>query len=162
MSLIGDIFGAYRDPGAALSEHAARGIADAQTLFYAMLFGFLNFVASLPVLSVQAGSERPLFALAAANLVVTLFVVPLVLFGFAGLCAWFVSFRDGTIAWITARRVVVWSALVAAPFVLIGGLLAPLVPGAVTTGIQLVTAFVFLRQLIVGLNILGLQPVEQN
>lgn len=161
MSLVGEITTSYRQPLAALSQQVARGVTDAQTLFYAMLFGFLNFLAGLPALSLQAGPERPLFALTAANLVVTLFVVPLVLFAFAAVCAAVVSWRGGTIEWVLCRRIVAWAALVAAPLVLLGGVLEPVLPGTVTLLVQLIIAFVFLRQLIVGLNGFGFQSAEQ-
>ncbi len=159
MSLIGDIVSAYRRPQRVLLEQVAGGITDAQTLFYAMLFGFMNFLASLPALSIQASADRPLFALAAANLVVTLFVVPLCLFAFAGICGVVISWLGGHIEWITCRRVAVWSALVAAPLVLLAGLAAPILPELLVTLIHIVTAFVFLRQLISGLNLLGFQSI---
>ena len=123
-----------------------------------MLFGFLNFVANLPALSVQATDERPLFALAAANLAVMLFALPLALFALAGLCALVMSRTKSPVSWQVTRRVVAWSALVSAPFVLLTGLVAPVAPWGMIILLQSLTGFVFLRQLFIGL--IHLKPID--
>lgn len=161
MSLINDIANSYRQPGPAVMKQVAGNLREAQTLFYAMLFGFMNFLAGLPVLSMEAGPDRPLFALAAANLVVTLFFVPLMLFAFAAICGFVVKLMGGFIRGDVSRRCVAWSALVAAPLVLISGLIAPIVPAWVLTLVHFLVAIIFFRQLFIGLSLFGLRKEGQ-
>ena len=155
MSLVNDIAFSYRSPQGAIAKQAAQGVREPQILFYAMLFGFLSFVARLPVLAVQSSADQPLFALAAAALAVSLFFVPLFLFGLAAICHWVVRLFGGRGTMYHARLAVTWAALVSVPMVLLAGLVSQLVPHGVALALQLLTGVVFLRQLIVGLNYLG-------
>lgn len=147
MSLIGDIATAYRNPVAVVAAQDAQGVSEPQTLFYGMLFGFLSFLAQLPVLSVLA--ERggpPLFALAAANLVVFLFFLPLMLYVLAGLSHAILARFGGSASWAQSRRALFWSALVSTPLILLSGLAAPVLPHPLVVAVQLLTGAVFFWQ----------------
>lgn len=147
MSLIGDIATAYRDPVAVVSGQDARGLREPQTLFYGMLFGFLSFLAQLPVLSVLAERNGPpLFALAAANLVAFLFFLPLMLYILAGLSHAILARFGGGASWAQSRRALFWSALVSAPLILLSGVAAPVLPHPFVVAVQLVTGAVFFWQ----------------
>lgn len=147
MSLIGEIATAHRNPVAVAAGQDAQGVSEPQTLFYGMLFGFLSFLAQLPVLSVLADRDGPpLFALAAANLVAFLFFLPLMLYLLAGLSHVILARFGGSASWAQSRRALFWSALVVAPLILLSGLAAPLVPRPIVVTAQLVTGAVFFWQ----------------
>lgn len=147
MSLIGDIATAYRNPVAVVAGQDDEGVREPQTLFFGMLFGFLSFLAQLPVLSVLAEKQGlPLFALAAANLVAFLFFLPLMLYLLAGLSHAILARFGGTASWAQSRRALFWSALVCAPLILLSGLAAPLLPRPLLVTAQLATGTVFFWQ----------------
>ena len=147
MSLIGDIATAYRDPVAVAARQNAQGVSEAQTLFYGMLFGFLSFLAQLPTLSVLADSAGPpLPALAAANFVVFVFFLPLMLYMLAGVAHVILARFGGTASWAQARRALFWAALVTTPLVLVSGLAAPVLPRPAILVVQLATGAVFFWQ----------------
>ncbi len=147
MSVVGDIVTAYRNPVAVVAGQAEKGVNEPQTLFFGMLFGFLSFLAQLPVLSVQADREgHPLFALAAANLVAFLFFLPLMLYLLAGLSHAILARFGGAASWAQSRRALFWSALVSAPLILLSGLAAPVLPHPLVVAVQLVTGAVFFWQ----------------
>jgi hypothetical protein len=147
MSLVGDIATAYRDPVAVVARQDSQGLREPQTLFYGMLFGFLSFLAQLPVLSVLAERDGPpLFALAAANLVAFLFFLPLMLYMLAGLSHAILVRFGGSASWAQSRRALFWSALVSAPLILLSGLAAPVLPRPFVVAAQLLTGAVFFWQ----------------
>ncbi len=57
MSLIGDIAGAYRAPSNSMQVQMERGITEPQTLFYGMLFGVINLIASFPRVILSAPDQ---------------------------------------------------------------------------------------------------------
>jgi len=121
MSLIGDIGGAYRAPRTSMRTQIERGITDPQTLFYAMLFGVINLIASFPR-SVFSASDSEVFnGMIAASFISYVFFLPLMLFGLAGILHWVLLKFKGQGSYLEMRRAFTWAAVVTTPFVLLSG-----------------------------------------
>jgi hypothetical protein len=147
MSLVGDIASSYSSPATVAAGQDEDGLSEPQTLFYGMLFGFLSFLAQLPALSVIAGHEGlPLSALAAANLAVFLFFLPLMLYILAALAHVILARFGGAASWGQSRRALFWAALATTPLILLTGLSEPVLPGGLVLALQLATGAVFLWQ----------------
>ncbi|MCP5088449.1 MAG: YIP1 family protein [Rhodobacteraceae bacterium] len=163
MSLVDDIFAAYRQPRRVLHGHLACP-GEGRILVFAFVFGFLTFLARLPQLSAesQLSSEAGSFA----NQVLILFAgcvfwIPLVLYALATVCHMAVLLFGDRASWQQARLALVWAALVASPLVLLGGVLKVFVSPPMFLVVSLATAVVFLWQWAVGLQVVEF-PKQNN
>jgi hypothetical protein len=148
VSLIGDITRAYHTPASVMQAQIDRGITDAQTLFYAMLFGFMNLLASYPRIAAITPDPDTLAAKMGGLFISYVFILPLMMFGAAGLFNWAIlKFTKGHTSWVYARRIFVWSAVVTIPLVLINGILFMFGNSLLLQLLNVLTAIVFTFQL---------------
>ena len=88
MSLVGDIARAYRSPRKAMQAQIDRGITEPQTLFYGILFGAMNLIAVFPSVAANATDAETMRYLMAQHFASYIFILPLVLYGFAAIIHW--------------------------------------------------------------------------
>jgi hypothetical protein len=125
-----------------------RGITDAQTLFYAMLFGLMNLIANYPRATTNAPDPDTLAGMMAGLFIAYVFFLPLMLFGIAGIIHWTIrKLAGGQSTWIAARRALVWSAVVTSPLILAGGMSYVFNNSLLPFVLNVITAIVFLSQL---------------
>jgi len=154
VSLIGDITKAYHAPASVMLAQIDRGITEAQTLFYAMLFGFMNLLASYPRIAALTPDPDTLAAKMGGLFISYIFFLPLMLFGAAGLLNWAIlKFTNGHTSWRHARRVFVWSAVVTIPLILINGLLFMFSINILQQSINVLIAVVFAFQLYINFKV---------
>lgn len=129
--LLTQIAAAYPDFRAAMARKLAWRPGEAQLLSYALLAGFLGFVADLPSASGQAqalGVNDGLSGVLAGRLFAALFLFPLLLYG-AGAASHLVSRAAGGRGdYATARLALFWSVMVGLPLMLADGALAAILP----------------------------------
>ncbi len=148
MSLIGDIARAYRAPATVMQAQIDRGITDAQTLFYAMLFGLMNLIANYPRVAATAPDPDMLAGMMASLFIAYIFFLPLMMYAIAGIIHWAIlTFAKGQGTWIAARRALVWSAVVTIPLVLVGGMSYVFDNSILPLFFNAITAIVFISQL---------------
>jgi len=154
VSLIGDITKAYHAPASVMQAQIDRGITDAQTLFYAMLFGFMNLLASYPRVAAITPDPDTLAAKMGGLFISYVFFLPLMLFGAAGLLNWTIlKFTNGHTSWSHARRVFVWSAVVTIPLILINGLSFLFGISIIHQLLNVLTAIIFVFQLSINFKV---------
>lgn len=154
MSLIGDIARSYRAPASVMHAQVDRGITDAQTLFYAVLFGLMNLLANYPRAAANAPDPDTLAGMMGGLFIAHVFFLPLMLYGFAGIIHWTIlKFAKGQGSWMASRRAFVWSAVVTTPFILTGGLSYMLDNSILPLLLNAITALVFLSQLWINLKV---------
>lgn len=146
MSVIVHIVRAYRTPRKVLQMHLDRGIQETQTLFYAMFFGVINFIASYPRIVQEAPSRDDLWGQMATLFVSFLFFMPLALYGIAAIIHWTLRQFGGQAHWAEARHALIWSAVVCSPFVLILGTVYIFKISILIDIFQAITSLVFLWQ----------------
>ncbi len=124
--LVTAIFRAYSDLRAAqVAQEQQSG--EERILFYAVLSGFLLFLAGLPTARQQAGltqGENPLLIVISARFFGALFVLPLVLYGVAALSHLVCRAFGGTGSFRAARLALFWALLVTMPVLIAVSLLA--------------------------------------
>ncbi len=147
MSLIGDIAGAYRAPRASMQMQMERGITEPQTLFYGMLFGVINLIASFPRVILSAPDQDTFTGMMAGLFISYVFFLPLMLYGLAGLLHWVMLKFKGQGTYPEIRRALNWSAVVTIPFVLLSGASYALDNSNLTYILNVIIALVFLWQL---------------
>ena len=138
MSLLSDIVAAYKAPTVEMRRHIDNGVREAQTLFFAVLFGGLSFLSLLPDIAKRAHlTDDSLSGLAAAQLIASVFMMPLLMYGIAALSHVILARFGGQGEHIEARRALFWAAVVTAPVMLISALLTTYVPD-----LRLITAII--------------------
>ena len=147
MSLIGDIAGAYRAPSNSMQVHIQRGITEPQTLFYGMLFGVINLIASFPRVILSAPDQDTFTGMMAGLFISYVFFLPLMLYGLAGVLHWVLLKFKGQATYAEMRRALNWAAVVTTPFVLLAGASYALNNSTLTSILNVITAVVFLWQL---------------
>ena len=86
MPVLSDIRLSYLRPSKAMRNQIEFGIKEEQTLFFAILFGLLSFLSLLPDLAKHAFlKDESLSALAAAQFISSVFMMPLLMYGIAAL-----------------------------------------------------------------------------
>lgn len=147
MSLIGNIARAYQNPRGAMQAQVDNGIHEPQTLFYGMLFGVINLIASYPRATINALDPDTLTGMMAGLFIAYIFFLPLVLYGFSAIVHWIILKFDGQASWAQARRALNWSAVITIPFVLLSGAVHVLQNNLLQLLCNSLTAVVFLWQL---------------
>ncbi|SDX62147.1 YIP1 family protein [Roseicitreum antarcticum] len=125
MALTFDILRMYRTPRAVVRGLLAQGQREDRALMFIMLFGVLNFVAQLPRVQRAAylDPEMVFQQEMGGVLFASIFVVPLLAYGFAALLHLGLRAFRRPSTWFTARLVLFWSLLSVAPLSLIQGML---------------------------------------
>lgn len=152
MSLIGNIARAYRDPRSAMQAQVDKGITEPQTLFYGMLFGMINLIASYPRAAMSTPDPDILRGMIAGLFIAYIFFLPLVLYGFSAIIHWVIQRFGGRATWAQARRAFNWSAVITIPFVLLSGAVHVLQNDLLKFLCNSLTAAVFLWQLWLNFN----------
>ncbi len=147
MSLIGDIAGAYRAPRKTMQVQIERGITEPQTLFYGMLFGVINLIASFPRVVLSAPDQDTFTGMMAGLFISYVFFLPLMLYGIAGLLHWVFSKFNGQATYAESRRALNWAAVATTPFILLSGASYVLNNSTLTMTLNVMTAIVFIWQL---------------
>ena len=147
MSLIGDIAGAYRAPSNSMQAQMERGITEPQTLFYGMLFGVINLIASFPRVILSAPDQDTFTGIMAGLFISYVFFLPLMLYGLAGLLHWVMLKFKAHGTYPEMRRALNWAAVVTTPLILISGASYTLNNNVLTNTINVFVAIVFIWQL---------------
>ena len=146
MSLVDDIVRAYRAPRSVMQAQIDRGITEAQTLFYGMLFGVINLIASYPrIVNLQADPDM-IKGMISGMFISYIFLLPLMLYALAGVVHWVLLKFGGKASWAEARRAFNWSAVCVIPFVLCAGAAYVFKNNLLTDIINLVIAAIFFWQ----------------
>ncbi|MEM1315684.1 MAG: YIP1 family protein [Pseudomonadota bacterium] len=147
---------AWRGPRPAAEAELASGAEEPRLLAYAMGGCLVLWLAQTPdhvfgrmQADAAAGQATDVAMLVTANLVSMLFFTPLMLYGIAALARIVLRLFGGAGGWFASRHMVFWSLIVAAPAILLGGLLtfaADLLGAGRWAGLPLVLAnLVWLR-----------------
>lgn len=159
MSITTDILAAWRGPRRFIRAKLGQETTEAGVLALMLAACFLVFVARWPALARDAELQRraaqaaeipadqvpSLQALLGINFFVLLFVLPLLLFGLAGLSHLVARLFGGKGDHRAARLALVWALLAAAPAMLFQGMVAGLIgAGAQLTAVGLAVAAAFL------------------
>jgi Na+(H+)/acetate symporter ActP len=144
MSLISDIVAAYRAPRREMRRHIDNVIGEEQTLFFAMLFGGMSFIAQLPDMAKRAHlTDHNLSDLAAAQLIASVFMMPLLMYGIAAISHVIVARFGGQGDHIGARRALFWAAVVTVPVLLLSALVNTFAPDFRIIGAVITSAVFF-------------------
>ncbi len=164
MSLVDDIFGAYRRPRPVLLSHL-HSLGEGRILIFAFLFGFFTFLSRLPELSLAAPETQSGYTFANQAFIAfagAVFWIPVVLYLIAALAHIMVKLVGGRASWQQARLALVWSAMVTSPLVLIGGVLKVFAPSQVFLVVSVATGVVFLWQWVVCLRVVEFPPQDEE
>lgn len=153
MAVTNDIVRTWRRPRQVMRDLLAQGRREDRAIVYLMVSCFLIFVAQWPRLRRVAEGYEPSPWPAEMNfegmLTYTFFsaviVLPLVMYGVAGLSHLVAKFFGGKGGWFGARLALFWTLLATSPLFLFYGLVRGLIgPGAQATLVGGVGAVVFL------------------
>jgi hypothetical protein len=146
MSVVNDIFLAWRKPRQVMQRHLSHGVREDRALAFLMIACFLIFVAQWPSLS-RAAYFQPEISLQqriASTLFAWLFVVPLMAYGLAALSHMIARLFGGQGSWYGARLALFWALLASIPAWVLYGLVTGLIgdgPAERIVGIVLWVAF---------------------
>ena len=122
------------------------GIREEQTLFFAILFGLLSFLSLLPALAKHAFlTNESLSALAAAQFISSVFMMPLLMYGIAAVSHLILKYFGGQGDYIGARRALFWAALVTTPAILLTSI-AEAYFSEISTILSVITTMIFVWQ----------------
>lgn len=146
MSVLGDIRLAYYKPRQVMERQINFGIKEEQTLFFAILFGLLSFLSLLPALAKHAFlTNDSLSALAAAQFISSVFMMPLMMYGIAAFSHLILKYFGGQGDYIGARRALFWAALVTTPAILLTSITEAYM-GELSTVLSIITTVIFFWQ----------------
>lgn len=145
MALVDDIFKSQIRPKQGLERSFLSAENEVLNLAFALAFGFLTFLASVPRLVVVANTmDVPVPSVLLPSAFGSLALLPLFLYLIAAIQRAFGRLFKGTGTMQKSRRGLFWSLLVASPWVLLSGLLSEMVPTVVYLFISLSALCVFL------------------
>ena len=157
MSLVSNIVQSYRQPGTIVVRLARGDLREPQVLFFGLLACGLIFVAQWPVLSREAtlDSSVTFEQRMGGALFAVMFILPLVLYGIAGLLQLIMRLISRQIIGLHVRLAFFWALLTVTPLMLIErGMAAFLGAHPAVTVFGFVVAGTFLYILITGLRAL--------
>ena len=153
MAVTQDILASYRRPGEVVLRRSAGEPREDRALIIVMVACILIFVAQWPRLSREAfltGQEFDI--LVGGALMGWLFLMPLFLYGLAGLSHLMAKLMGGQASWFEARIALFWALLAASPLWLLWGLVAGFIgPGIALNLVGVIALGAFLTIWIVGL-----------
>lgn len=149
MSVTGDILRSWRAPRAVMRGLLAAGPREDRSLAFLMLACLLLFLAQWPRLAREAAlaPEVPLEARLGGALMATLFLLPLIAYGIAGLSRILLQLAGWRVAWAAARLALFWAMLATGPLALLHGIAAvvlPPGPALTLAGIAVAAAFLLI------------------
>jgi hypothetical protein len=146
MTLISEINASYRTPKLEMRRQIEDGIREEQTLFFALLFGLLSFLSLLPEIAKRAYiMNDSLPALAAAQFIASVFMMPLLMYGIAALSHIILAKFGGQGDYVGTRRALFWAAVVTSPVILASSVLSIYFP-VVKISLAILTTFIFIWQ----------------
>lgn len=148
MAISSDIIASYRDPSGVVGRILAGPVREDRALALLIGAGVLIFVAQWPVAARGAHLDPsvPLDARLSGALMASLFIVPLLAYGLAGLSHLVAQAMGGRGSFYRARIALFWALLATAPLMLGHGLVAGMIgPGAGLTLIGVIVFAAFLR-----------------
>ena len=129
-----------------MKRYLDNGIREEQTLFFAILFGLLSFLSLLPALAKHAFlTNESLSALAAAQFISSVFMMPLLMYGIAAVSHLILKYFGGQGDYIGARRALFWAALVTTPAILLTSI-AEAYFSEISTILSVITTMIFVWQ----------------
>ena len=129
-----------------MKRYLEDGIREEQTLFFAILFGLLSFLSLLPALAKHAFlTNASLSALAAAQFISSVFMMPLLMYGIAAVSHLILKYFGGQGDYIGARRALFWAALVTTPAILLTSI-AEAYFSEISTILSVITTMIFVWQ----------------
>ena len=129
-----------------MKRYLEDGIREEQTLFFAILFGLLSFLSLLPALAKHAFlTNESLSALAAAQFISSVFMMPLLMYGIAAVSHLILKYFGGQGDYIGARRALFWAALVTTPAILFTSI-AEAYFSEISTILSVITTMIFVWQ----------------
>ena len=129
-----------------MKRYIEDGIREEQTLFFAILFGLLSFLSLLPALAKHAFlTNESLSALAAAQFISSVFMMPLLMYGIAAVSHLILKYFGGQGDYIGARRALFWAALVTTPAILLTSI-AEAYFSEISTILSVITTMIFVWQ----------------
>lgn len=148
MSVTQRILASWRSPRGVMRAMLAAGQREDRALVVLMVACLIMFVAQWPGLSRAAYLDPavPLDARLGGALMGTLFLMPPLAYGLAGLSHLVARAMGGQGSWYGARLALFWSLLVISPLMLLQGLVAGFVgpgPGATAMGLIVLAGFLF-------------------
>ncbi|MGI3171482.1 YIP1 family protein [Pseudooceanicola sp. C21-150M6] len=146
MSVIADIAATYRGPVPVLRRRLAGGQREDRALAVLMAGCLILFIAQWPRLSREAFvTGADLNVLMGASLMALVFILPLILYGLAGIGHVLCRAFGGQGAYHSARMVLFWALLASGPVFLLNGLMQGFAgPGLQTSLTGLLALAVFL------------------
>lgn len=152
MPVLSDIRLSYLRPSEAMRNQIEFGIKEEQTLFFAILFGLLSFLSLLPDLAKHAFlKDESLSALAAAQFISSVFMMPLLMYGIAALSHIILKYFGGQGDYVGARRALFWAALVTSPAILLTSIISTYVSD-IRLILSIITTAIFFWQWISNLR----------
>jgi len=129
MALVDEIFRAQIAPRQMIERQYESADNEVLTLAFALAFGFLSFIASIPRLVVEAqGLDVPVSSVLLPSAFGTLALLPLFLYVLAAIQRGVARLFGGKGSVGKARRGLFWSFLVVSPWILFSGLISEIVP----------------------------------
>jgi len=129
-----------------MKRHLENGIREEQTLFFAILFGLLSYLSLLPALAKHAFlTNESLSALAAAQFISSVFMMPLLMYGIAAVSHLILKYFGGQGDYIGARRALFWAALVTTPAILLTSI-AEAYFSEISAILSVITTMIFIWQ----------------
>jgi len=129
-----------------MKRYLEDGIREEQTLFFAILFGLLSFLSLLPALAKHAFlTNESLSALAAAQFISSVFMMPLLMYGIAAVSHLILKYFGGQGDYIGARRALFWAALVTTPAILLTSITEAYF-SEISTILSVITTMIFVWQ----------------
>lgn len=129
-----------------MKRYLEDGIREEQTLFFAILFGLLSYLSLLPALAKHAFlTNESLSALAAAQFISSVFMMPLLMYGIAAVSHLILKYFGGQGDYIGARRALFWAALVTTPAILLTSI-AEAYFSEISTILSVITTMIFVWQ----------------
>lgn len=149
MPIVPHIRRAWAAPGAFIADRLAEGLREDRALAVLMGACALSFVAQWPGLARAAHLDPtvPLDARLAGALFGTIFLLPPLAYGLAGLSHLVARAAGGQGTWYGARLALFWALLAVSPLMLLVGLLAGFlgpVPGTSIIGLIVFAGFLYL------------------
>jgi hypothetical protein len=133
MSLTRDIMATYRGPARVIGRFLSQGRNEVRALLFVLIAGLLLFIAAAPYQAreAQLNPEGPLEVRLYWSAFLFIFIIPLLLYGFAAL-VWLVSrVARQRITGYAVRFTLFWALLASTPVLLLLGLVAGMIgPGA--------------------------------
>ncbi|EEW26365.1 YIP1 family protein [Rhodobacter ferrooxidans] len=149
MAISSDIVESYRHPRAVIRRRLDQGPREDRVLVLLMLACGLNFVAQWPGLAraTYLDPSQPLEARLGGALLATLFLVPLIAYGVAGLSHLISKVFGGKGSGYGARLALFWAMLAAAPLMLLQGLVSGFIGAGsaqIAVGLVVLGGFLFI------------------